>query len=167
MYLRLERRMSTPFTTAATPGHNGVSMSDATKQLCIKSDGTAHGTKVFVNGVRLTNVASLRIEGNAEDHLLKVHLTLWALGSVEIEIDGQVNLDVSERPVADAQVAAGDNDGAHCLAATYEALTHASTMDHAAVKAAAERALRQLQDARARASAGPNAAVPKAALETA
>jgi hypothetical protein len=105
--------MSTPFTTAAVAGHNGVSMS------------------------------------NEKD-------------AVSLQDVKQQTLEALKRAID-----AGDNDGAHCLAATYEALTHASTMDHAAVKAAAERALRQLEDARARASAGPNAAVPKSALETA
>lgn len=70
------------------------------KPVRIKSDGTIHGTKIFVNGVQLKNVKSLRLEGDAEDdNLLLLHLTLLSLpGTVDIEVDGQVQ--VSEQPVS-------------------------------------------------------------------
>jgi hypothetical protein len=70
------------------------------KPVRITSDGTSHGTKIFVNGVQLKNVKSLRLEGDAEeDDIMKLHLTLYALpGTVEIEVDGQMQ--VSEQPVS-------------------------------------------------------------------
>lgn len=64
-------------------------------------------------------------------------------------------------------LAEGRSEDAHCLAGTYETLVHAETMEHHAVRAHVERALKQLDEARARAPASANAAVPPAALETA
>jgi hypothetical protein len=61
----------------------------------------------------------------------------------------------------------GQHEAAHCLAETYEVLVHAETMEHHAVRAHVERALRQLEAARVRAPAGANAAVSSYALETA
>jgi len=63
----------------------------------IKSDGTICGTKIFVAGVELKNVKSLRLEGDAEGDTL--HLTLFLFpGATDIEVDGQV--DISERPAS-------------------------------------------------------------------
>ena len=74
------------------------------KAVHIKSDGTSRGTKIFVNGVQLKNVKSLRIEGDAEDDVLQLHLTLCSLpGAIDIEVDGQV--EVSEQ-LASAPTAA-------------------------------------------------------------
>jgi hypothetical protein len=71
------------------------------KPVRIKSDGTSHGTKIFVNGVQLKNVKSLRLEGDAEeDDFLKLHLTLYALPSaLDIELDGQVEVSEQHVPV--------------------------------------------------------------------
>lgn len=87
-----------------------------------------------------------------------------AAAAAEVRID-----EVQQRTLRAIQAAvdAGDHERAHCLAETYESLVRATTMDHQAMKVAAERALRQLEAARARAQSGPNAAVPKSALETA
>lgn len=59
----------------------------------IKSDGTCRGTKIFVNGVQLKNVKSMRLEGDAEEGFL-LHLTLYSLASaaVEVELDGHVEV---------------------------------------------------------------------------
>jgi hypothetical protein len=76
------------------------------KAVHIKSDGTSHGTKTFVNGVQLTNVKSLRLEGDAEDDVLQLHLTLYSLpGAIDIEVDGQV--EVSEQLTSAASGAEG------------------------------------------------------------
>ncbi len=66
----------------------------------IRSDGTNHGTKIFVDGVQLTNVKSLRLECDAEkDDILNLHLTLYLLPG-DIEIDGQVNISEQLVPTA-------------------------------------------------------------------
>lgn len=70
------------------------------KPVHIKSDGTIRGTKIFFNGVQLTNVQSLRLEGDAEDDILKLHLTLYALPSAfDVELDGNVAVTAEPAPV--------------------------------------------------------------------
>lgn len=63
------------------------------KAVHAQSDGTSRGTKIFVNGVQLKNVKSLRLEGDAEDDVLQLHLTLYSLpGAIDIEVDDQVEV---------------------------------------------------------------------------
>jgi hypothetical protein len=62
------------------------------KPVRIKSDGTSHGTKIFVDGVQLKNVKSLRLEGDAEEGFL-LHLTLYSLPrSIDVEVDGPMEV---------------------------------------------------------------------------
>jgi hypothetical protein len=56
------------------------------------------------------------------------------------------------KAIGDA-IASNEHERAHCLAETYEALVRAQTMDHQAMRVAAERALRQLAQAREGATA--------------
>lgn len=82
----------------------------------------------------------------------------------------QVSIADVQRRVLEAVQTAVKNEQpeqAHCLAETYETLVRAQTMDHQAMRVAAERALRQLEEARARTPAGANAAVPPSTLGTA
>lgn len=58
--------------------------------------------------------------------------------------------DVKRQTLAAMQeaVKAGDHEKAHCLAEAHESLVRAQTMDHQAMRVAAEGALRQLAAAR-------------------
>jgi len=63
------------------------------KPVRIKSDGTSHGTKIFVDGVQLKNVKSMRLEGDAEEGFL-LHLTLYSLPrAIDVEVDGPMEVD--------------------------------------------------------------------------
>jgi hypothetical protein len=62
------------------------------KPVRITSDGTSRGTKIFVNGVQLKNVKSLRFEGDAEEGFL-LHLMLYAPPhAIDVAVDGQVEV---------------------------------------------------------------------------
>jgi len=73
------------------------------KPVRITSDGTIRGTKIFFNGIQLKNIKSLRLEGDAEDDILQLHLTLYALpDAVDVEVDGNVAVTAESAPVQPA-----------------------------------------------------------------
>ena len=61
------------------------------KPVRIRSDGTSHATKIFVDGVQLKNVKSLRFEGDGEEGFM-LHLTLYSPHAIDVAVDGQVEV---------------------------------------------------------------------------
>lgn len=62
----------------------------------IKSDGTPFGTKVFVDGVELTNVVSFEVRAIGQQlHTVDVRMYID-----ELEIDGPAKVEIVASPLA-------------------------------------------------------------------
>lgn len=63
------------------------------RQITISSNGSSHGTVIAIDGVKMDNIKSFKLEGNGEDPLLELTLVVYALkDAVVVEASGEMEV---------------------------------------------------------------------------
>lgn len=69
----------------------------AQRQITISSDGTTMGTIIAIEGVKMENVKSFKLEGDSESPMLELTLVLYTFkDAVAIEASGEIGVSTVE-----------------------------------------------------------------------
>lgn len=70
------------------------------RQITISSNGSSHGTVIAIDGVKMENIKSFKLEGNSENPILELTLVVYALkDAVAVEASGEMDVSSETIPV--------------------------------------------------------------------